>query len=209
MEDNLYDTLSKRLTKALARSMAHTKQVKAANIMNNGFNSSFAGGDGVALFSTAHPLVAGNNVANKPTTDVDLSEEALENALIDIANFVDDRNIPVAVQARKLCVPPQLVFVADRLLHTPYRVGTADNDLNSIYNMSMFPEGFGVNHRFTDPNAWFIVTDAPNGLKNFERTAMKTNMEGDFETGNVRFKARERYSYGWSDWRGAYGSSGT
>lgn len=209
MEDNLYDTLSSRLTKALARSMAHTKQVEAANIMNNGFTGGqFVGGDGVALFSTVHPMVDGATQGNKPAVDVDLSESALEAALIDISEWDDDRGIPIACQARKLCVAPANVFVAERLLMTDKRVGTANNDVNAMYNMGMFPEGYGVNHRFTDPDAWFITTDCPDGLKHFERVSMSTAMEGDFETGNVRYKARERYSFGWSDWRGAYGSSG-
>jgi hypothetical protein len=209
LEDNLYESLSMRLSKSLARSMAHTKQVKAANVLNKGFTGGATqGGDGVALFSTAHPLVDGSTASNKPTTDVDLSEAALEDALIAISNFVDDRGIPIAVQARKLCIPPALIFIAQRILQSPYRVDTANNDINAIHSLNMFPGGYGINHRLTDSDAWYIITDAPDGLKHFERVAMKTSMEGDFETGNVRYKARERYVFGWSDWRGAYASEG-
>jgi len=208
IEDNLYDTLGSRLSKALARSMAHTKQVKGANILNNAFSGSFLGGDQVALLATNHPMIDGAEQSNKPATDADLSEAALEDALIAISEFLDDRGINIAVQARKLCVPPELVFVAERLLMTPGRPGTANNDVNAIKQMGMFPDGFSVNHRLTDPDAWFITTDAPNGLKHFERSSLTTKMEGDFETGNVRYKARERYSFGWSEWRGLYGSSG-
>jgi len=209
LEDNLYESLSMRLSKSLARSMAHTKQVKAANVLNNGFTGGVTqGGDGVALFSTAHPLVDGSSASNKPATDVDLSEAALEDALIAISNFVDDRGIPIAVQARKLCLPPELIFIAQRILQSPYRVDTSNNDINAIYSLNMFPGGYGINHRLSDSDAWYIITDAPDGLKHFERVAMKTAMEGDFETGNVRYKARERYVFGWSDWRGAYASEG-
>lgn len=208
LEDNLYDSLSTRLTKALARSMAHTKQVKAANIFNNGFSSSYTGGDGVSLYNTSHPMIDGATQANKPSTDVDLSEAALEDALITISEWEDDRGIPIAVQAQKLVIPPQLVFVAERLMGSSHRVGTANNDINALKSMGMFPEGFVVNHRLTDTDAWFIKTDAPNGLKYFERVGMQTAMEGDFETQNVRYSARERYSFGWSDWRGTWGTSG-
>ena len=208
IEDNLYDSLSARYTKALARSMASTKQVKAANVLNNGFSSSFPGGDGKELFATDHPTLTGGSGANEPSTDADLNETSLENAMIDIAAFKDERGIKINVQARKLIVPPQLQFVADRLLQTPGRVGTSDNDINAIKNMGMLPDGYVVNHYLTDTDAWFIKTDAPNGMKHFVRSHMSTGMEGDFETGNVRYKARERYSFGFSDWRGMYGSKG-
>jgi hypothetical protein len=208
IEDNLYDSLSARYTKALARSMASTKQVKAANVLNNGFSSSFPGGDGKELFATDHPTLTGGSGANEPSTDADLNETSLENAMIDIAAFKDERGIKINVQARKLIVPPQLQFVADRLLQTPGRVGTSDNDINAIKNMGMLPDGYVVNHYLTDTDAWFIKTDAPNGMKHFVRSPMSTGMEGDFETGNVRYKARERYSFGFSDWRGMYGSKG-
>ena len=208
IEDNLYDSLSARYTKALARSMASTKQVKAANVLNNGFSSSFPGGDGKELFALDHPTLTGGDGANEPSTDSDLNETSLENAMIDIAAFKDERGIKINVQARKLIVPPQLQFVADRLLQTPGRVGTSDNDINAIRNMGMLPDGYVVNHYLTDTDAWFIKTDAPNGMKHFVRSPMSTGMEGDFETGNVRYKARERYSFGFSDWRGMYGSKG-
>tara|TARA_R100001369_G_scaffold7097_1_gene18186 strand:- start:57 stop:965 length:909 start_codon:yes stop_codon:yes gene_type:complete len=208
IEDNLYDSLSARYTKALARSMASTKQVKAANVLNNGFDSNFPGGDGKELFARDHPTLTGGSGANEPTTDADLNETSLENAMIDIAAFKDERGIKINVQARKLIVPPQLQFVADRLLKTPGRVGTSDNDINAMRNMSMLPDGYVVNHYLTDTDAFFIKTDAPNGMKHFVRSPMSTGMEGDFETGNVRYKARERYSFGFSDWRGMYGSKG-
>ena len=208
VEDNLYDRLATRYTKALARSMNHTKQVKAANVLNNGFNNNFTGGDGVELFSTAHPLAYGGTFANEPTTDADLNEASLENALIDISNFVDERNLIVALNGRNLVGPSQLRFVADRILESTLRVGTADNDINAIRNTSAVPEVYVVNHFLTDPDAWFVLTDAPNGLKHFERSPLRTAMEGDFNTGNMRYKARERYSFGWSDPRGIYGSKG-
>ena len=208
IEDNLYDTLSSRYTRALARSMATTKQVKAANVLNNGFSSSFAGGDGKALMTTDHPTLTAGDQSNEPSTAADLNETSLENALIDISSFKDERGIKVNVQARKLIIPPQLQFVADRILNSPGRVSTSDNDINAMKNMGMLPEGYVVNHYLTDTDAFFIKTDAPNGLKHFERAAMATGMEGDFETGNVRYKARERYSFGFSDWRGIYGSPG-
>ena len=208
IEDNLYDSLSARYTKALARSMASTKQVKAANVLNNGFSSSFPGGDGKELFALDHPTLTGGDGANEPSTDSDLNETSLENAMIDIAAFKDERGIKINVQARKLIVPPQLQFVADRLLKTPGRVGTSDNDINAMRNMSMLPDGYVVNHYLTDTDAFFIKTDAPNGMKHFVRSPMSTGMEGDFETGNVRYKARERYSFGFSDWRGMYASKG-
>ena len=217
MEDNLYDSLSARYTKALARAMAYTKQVKSVNPLNNGFTNSYQSGDGVNLFTASgdgvtggdgHPLVNGGKNSNRPATAADLNETSLENALIDIAGYKDERGIKVNVQARKLIVPPQLQFVADRILNTPGRVATSDNDINAMKNMGMLPEGYTVNHYLTDTDAWFVKTDAPNGMKHFERASMATGMEGDFETGNVRYKARERYSFGWSDWRGVYGSPG-
>ena len=208
IEDNLYDTLSSRYTRALARSMANTKQVKAANVLNNGFSTSFPGGDGKPLMTTDHPSLTAGDQSNEPSTAADLNETSLENALIDISAFKDERGIKVNVQARKLIVPPQLQFVADRILNSPGRVATSDNDINAMKNMGMFPEGYVVNHYLTDTDAFFIKTDAPNGLKHFERAPMTTGMEGDFETGNVRYKARERYSFGFSDWRGIYGSPG-
>jgi hypothetical protein len=208
VEDNLYDRLGARYTKALARSMAHTKQVKGANVLNNAFSSSYTGGDGLSLVNSAHTLAGGGTFSNTPSTQVDLNETALEDALITISTFVDDRNLTLALQGLKLVVPPQLQFIADRLLETPGRVGTADNDINALRNMGMISDGYAVNHFLTDTDAWFVLTDCPDGMKHFERTPMSTNMEGDFDTGNVRFKARERYSFGWSNPRGIYGSSG-
>ena len=208
MEDNLYDSISARYTKALARSMNQTKQVKAANVLNNGFSTSYPGGDGKPLLTTDHPTITGGDVKNEPSTAADLNETSLENALIDIAAFVDERGLKVNVKARRLIVPPALQFVADRILNTPGRVGTADNDINAVRNMSAVPDGYAVNHYLTDTDAFFLRTDAPNGLKHFVRTPVSTGMEGDFESGNVRYKARERYSFGWSDWRGIFGSPG-
>jgi len=207
VEDNLYDKISSRYTKALARSMANAKQVKAANVLNNGFDSSFTGGDGVELFSTAHPTTGGN-IKNELSTAADLNETSLEQSLIDIAAFVDERGLKIATQGRKLIIPKELQFTADRLMASANRTSTADNDINAIRNMGMIPEGYVVNHFLTDVNAFFIKTDAPNGLKHFTRTALSTNMEGDFDTGNVRYKARERYSFGFSDPRGIFGTSG-
>jgi len=208
VEDNLYDRLGARYTKALARSMAHTKQVKAANVLNNAFSSSFTGGDGVSLINTAHPLANGGTIANRATTMADLNETSLENALINISTFVDDRNMILALRGTKLIVPPQLQFVADRLLDTPGRVGTADNDINAIKNMGLLPQGYAVNHFLVDTDAFFITTDCPDGFKHFERTPITTSMEGDFDTGNVRYKARERYSFGFSNPRCVFGSQG-
>ncbi len=208
VEDNLYDRLGSRYTKALARSMAHSKQVKAANVLNNAFSSSYTGGDGVALVSTAHPLAGGGTLSNRPSTYVDLNESSLENALISISTYVDDRNMTLALQGTKLVVPPQLQFVADRLIETPGRVGTADNDINAVRNMGLLPQGYAVNHFLTDTDAWFVLTDCPDGFKHFERSPISTSMEGDFDTGNVRYKARERYSFGWSNPRCVYGSQG-
>ena len=207
MEDNLYDALSARYTKALARAMAYTKQVKAAALLNTGFTT-FNSGDGVTLFSTAHPTVAGGNNANRPTTDVDLNETSLEDAVIKIAAFVDERGLLIAARPRKLIVPPGLMFVATRLLETDLRVGTADNDLNAIRSNGSIPEGYRVNHYLTDADAFFLTTDVPNGMKHFVRTPMATSMDGDFDTGNVRYKARERYSFGVSDPLGMFGSAG-
>jgi hypothetical protein len=207
MEDNLYDSLSARYTKALARAMAYTKQVKAASLLNTGFTS-FYSGDGVTLFSTAHPTVSGTTNSNRPAVDVDLNETALEQAVIDIAAFKDERGLLIAARPRKLIVPPSLMFVATRLLETDGRVGTADNDLNALRSNGSIPGGYAVNHYFTDTDAWFLTTDVPNGMKHFERTAMTTAMDGDFDTGNVRYKARERYSFGVSDPLGIYGCPG-
>jgi len=208
MEDNLYDRLGARYTRALARSMAHTKQVKAASVLNNAFDSSFAGGDGKELCATDHPLAGGGTFRNEPSTAADLNETSLENALIDISTFVDERNMIIALRGMKLIVPPQLQFVADRLLESTLRVGTSDNDVNAIRNMGMLPEGYTINHFLTDPDAFFIKTDTPNGFKHFERIPLSTNMEADFDSGNMRFKARERYSFGFSDPRAVFGSPG-
>ena len=209
VEDNLYDSLSARYTKALARAMAYTKQVKAAAVLNNGFSSSYKGGDNVALFSTAHPLVGGGTNSNTPAAQVDLNETSLEAAVIQIAAWTDERGLLIAAKPRKLIVPPALMFVAKRLLDTDLRVATADNDINALKSMGSIPEGYTVNHFLTDNNAWFIKTDVPNGMKHFVRTAMSTGMDGDFDTGNVRYKARERYSFGWSDPLGMWGTSGS
>ena len=208
VEDNLYDRLGARYTKALARSMAHTKQVKAANVLNNAFSSSYTGGDGLSLINTAHTLAGGGTWANRASTMADLNETSLENALIGISTFVDDRNMILALQGTKLIVPPQLQFIADRLLESPGRVGTADNDINAVKNMGLLPQGYSVNHFLTDTDAWFVLTDCPDGFKHFERSPISTSMEGDFDTGNVRYKARERYSFGWSNPRCVYGSQG-
>jgi len=208
IEDNLYDSLSARYTKALARSMSYTKQVKAASILNNGFTAGYNGGDGVPLFSNAHPLISGGVNSNVPTTAADLNETSLENAVIQIAAWTDERGLLIAARPRKLIIPPALQFVATRLLETSLRVGTNDNDINALKNNGSIPEGYAINHFLTDPNAWFLTTDVPNGMKHFVRTPMSTGMDGDFDTGNVRYKARERYSFGWSDPLGMYGSAG-
>jgi hypothetical protein len=208
VEDNLYDKLSSRYTKALARSMAVTKQIKAASVLNNAFNSSYTGGDGKELCATDHPTVSGANLRNELSTAADLSETSLEQALIDIAAFTDERGLKIAVRGTKLIIPKELQFVAERVLKSSGRVGTADNDINAVKSTGMMSNGYTVNHYLTDPDAFFIKTDAPNGLKHFQRVAIKTGMEGDFETGNVRYKARERYSFGWSDPRGIFGSPG-
>ena len=207
IEDNLYDTIATRYTKALARSMAQTKQIKGANILNNGFNSSFPGGDGKELFATDHPSQSGDQ-RNELATSADLSETSIEQALIDIAAFTDERGLKIAARGVKMIIPSELQFTAERIMKSPARVGTADNDLNAISSMGMIPQGFVVNNFLTDTDAFFIKTDIPNGLKMFERAAIKTAMEGDFDTGNVRYKARERYSFGFSDWRGVFGSPG-
>ena len=208
VEDNLYESLSARYTKALARAMAYTKQVKAASVLNNGFNANFAGGDGQSLFSTQHPLVGGGVNANRPQAGVDLNETSLENAIIQIAAWTDERGLLIAAKPVKMIVPPALMFVATRLLKTELRVGTSDNDINAMKQMGAVPGGYAVNHFLTDPNAWFLKTDVPNGLKHFERTKMSTGADGDFDTGNMRYKARERYSFGWSDPLSAWGSPG-
>ena len=209
IEDNLYDRLASRYTKALARSMANTKQVKAANVLNNAFSSTVQpGGDGEALLSTAHPIIAGT-FSNTLATAADLNETSLEQSLIDIAAFVDERGLKIAARGMKLIIPSELQFTADRLMKSAQRVGTADNDINAIKNMGMIPQGYVVNHYLTDTDAFFIKTDVPNGMKMFVRSPIKTSMEGDFDTGNVKYKARERYSFGWSDPRGMFGSPGT
>ena len=209
IEDNLYDSLSARYTKALARGMAYTKQVKAASVLNNGFSAAYAGGDGVALFSTAHPLISGGTNANTPSVQADLNETSLENAVIQIAAWTDERGLLIAARPKKLIVPPSLQFVATRLLETSLRVGTTDNDINAIKNNGSIPEGWTINHFLTDTNGWYLTTDVPNGMKHFERASMTTSMDGDFDTGNVRYKARERYSFGYSDPLGMYASSGS
>jgi hypothetical protein len=209
IEDNLYDSLSARYTKALARAMAYTKQVKAAAVLNQGFNGAVTYGDGVSLFSTAHPLISGGTNSNRPATAADLNETSLENAVIQIAGWTDERGLLIAAKPRKLIVPPALMFVATRLLETELRVATADNDINAIKNNGSIPEGYTVNHFLTDTNAWFLTTDVPNGLKHFVRMPLANSMDGDFDTGNVRYKARERYSFGVSDPLGIYGSPGS
>ena len=209
VEDNLYDRLSSRYTRALARSMAHTKQVKAASILNNGFSAgAFAGGDSKALLATDHPLTNGGTFANEPSTGADLNETSLEDALIKIAGFVDERGLKVALRGMKLLIPRQLQFVAERLMASNLRTATSDNDTNAIRSMGMLPDGYAVNDFLTDTDAFFIMTDAPRGFLHFERTPLSTQMEADFDTGNMRFKARERYSFGFSDPRCVFGSPG-
>ena len=208
VEDNLYDSLSSRYTKALARSMAYTKQVKAANVLNNAFSSSYKGGDGVSLCNSAHPLVSGGTNSNVPSVAADLNETSLEDAVIQIAAWTDERGLLIAAKPKKLVIAPSNMFVATRVLETELRPATADNDLNALKTNGSIPEGYTVNHFLTDPDAWFLITDVPNGLKHFVRTPLSTQMEGDFDTGNVRYKARERYSFGWSDALGIYGSAG-
>ena len=211
VEDNLYDALGKRYTKSLARSMANTKEIKGANVLNNAFSSSYTGGDGVSLINTAHVLAGGGTAANRASSMADLNETSLEDALVDISDFTDDRGLQISVSAEKLVVPSELVFVADRILNSQGRPGSADNDLNAIKNTGVLPGGYTVNHYLTDPDAFFLltsVTTGGEGLKLFERSAMETSMEPDFTTGNIRYKARARYSFGWSDYRGIYGSQG-
>jgi len=207
IEDNLYDRLASRYTKALARSMANTKQVKAANVLNNAFDSAFTGGDGKELCATDHPTLAGS-FSNELATSADLNETSLEQSLIDIAAFTDERGLKIAARGMKLIIPSELQFTAERLMKSAQRVGTADNDINAINSMGMIPQGYVVNHYLTDTDAFFIKTDVPNGLKMFTRAPIKNSMEGDFDTGNVRYKARERYSFGFSDPRGIFGSPG-
>jgi len=207
VEDNLYDTLSARYTKALARSMAYTKQVRGANVLNDAFTTN--GGDGVPLINALHPTSLGGNWSNRASTDADLNETSLEQAMIDIAGFIDERGLKIAMKGQKLILPVNSQFIADRILESTLRVGTADNDINALKNMGMLPGGYTVNHYLTDTDAWFIKTDCPNGLKHFVRAALATGMEGDFDTGNMRYKARERYSFGYSDPRAAYGSRGS
>ena len=207
VEDNLYDKISTRYTKALARSMANTKQVKAANVLNRGFNSSYLGGDSKELLATDHPTLSGDQ-KNELSTAADINETSLEQALIDIASMKDERGLKIALRGMKLIIPVNLQFVVERLPKSPGRVGTADNDINALKTMGMVPQGYVVNNFLTDTGAWFLKTDAPNGMKHFTRAPIRTAMEGDFDTGNVRYKARERYSFGWSDWRGIFGSPG-
>ena len=209
IEDNLYDSLSARYTKALARAMAYTKQVKAAAVLNSAFTGGPTGGDGVVLCSTAHPLVSGGTNSNTPSTQSDLNETSLEAAVIQIAAWTDERGLLIAAKPRKLVVPPNNMFVATRLLETELRVGTTNNDVNALKSLGSIPEGYRVNHFLTDTNAWFICTDVPNGLKHFVRSPLANSMDGDFDTGNVRYKSRERYSFGWSDPLGIFGSSGS
>jgi hypothetical protein len=208
IEDNLYDSLSARYTKSLARAMAYTKQVKAAAVLNNGFTTGYNGGDGVPLFSASHPLVSGGTNSNVPSTPADLNETSLEAAVIQIAAWTDERGLLIAAKPKKLVVPPALQFVSTRLLETELRVGTNDNDINAIKNNGSVSEGYAVNHFLTDTNAWFLTTDVPNGMKHFVRTPLSNSMDGDFDTGNVRYKSRERYSFGWSDPLGMFGSAG-
>jgi len=209
IEDNLYDSLSARYTKGLARAMAYTKQIKAAAVLNNGFSANYVGGDGVSLFSTAHPLVNGATNSNRPSTAADLNETSLEAAVIQIAAWTDERGLLIAAKPRKLVIPPALQFVATRLLETKLRVGTNNNDINALMNNGSISEGYTINHYLTDTNAWFLTTDVPNGLKHFVRTPLSNSMDGDFDTGNVRYKSRERYSFGWSDPLGVFGSPGS
>jgi len=208
VEDNLYDKLSARYTRALARSMSNTKQVKGASVLNNAFSSSYLGGDGAPLIYNAHNTTGGGTWSNTLATAADLNETSLEQALIDIAAFIDERGLKIALRGMKLILPPALQFTAERILKSEQRVSTADNDINALKSGGYMPQGFAINHFLTDPDAWFVKTDAPNGMKHFVRSPLKTAMEGDFETGNARYKARERYSFGWSDPRAMYASPG-
>ena len=207
VEDNLYDKISSRYTKALARSMSNAKQIKAANVLNRAFNSSYTGGDSKELCATDHSTIAGN-VKNELSTAADLNETSLEQALIDIAGLTDERGMKISLNGMKMIIPVNLQFTAERLMKSSQRISTGDNDINAVKSMGMIPQGYVVNNYLTDTDAWFIKTDAPNGMKHFQRTPVSTKMEGDFDTGNVRYKARERYSFGWSDWRGIFGSPG-
>ena len=209
IEDNLYDSLSGRYTKGLARAMAYTKQVKGSNVLNRAFNSSYTYGDGKVLCATDHPLVSGGTNSNRPSSGADLNETSLEAAIIQLAGWTDERGLLIAAKPKKLVIPSDLMFVAERLMKTPNRVGTSDNDINAVKSMGIVPGGFSVNNFLTDTNAWFLTTDIPNGLKHFTRAAMSTSMDGDFDTGNARYKARERYSFGVSDPLGIYGSPGS
>ena len=209
IEDNLYDSLSARYTKGLARAMAYTKQVKGAAVLNNGFSAAYVGGDGVALFSTAHPLTGGGTNSNRPSTGADLNETSLEAAVIQIAAWTDERGLLIAAKPKRLVVPPALQFVATRLLETSLRVGTTDNDINALKSNGSIPGGYCINHYLTDTNGWYLTTDVPNGMKHFVRTPLSNGMDGDFDTGNVRYKSRERYSFGWSDPLGMFGSPGS
>jgi hypothetical protein len=206
IEDNLYDRLASRYTRALARSMSNTKQVKAAAVLNNAQVATVLGGDGVPLISNAHPLSNGGTFSNVLATAADLNETSLEQSLIDIQGFVDERGLKIALSGRKMIIPKELQFTAERLMKSPLRTGTADNDINAINNMGMIPEGYRINNFLTDTDSFFIMTDVPNGFKHFERSPIKTALEGDFDTGNVRFKARERYSFGFSDPRCVFGN---
>ena len=206
IEDNLYDRLAARYTRALARSMSNTKQVKAANVLNNAQNTSFTGGDGKTLINSAHPLATGGTFSNVLATAADLNETSLEQSLIDINGFVDERGLKIAAQGVKMIIPKELQFTAERLMKSPQRTATADNDINAIASMGMVPQGYRVNNFLTDTDAFFLLTDVPNGLKHFVRSPIKTAIEGDFDTGNVRFKARERYSFGFSDPRCIFGN---
>lgn len=208
VEDGRYGDIGKKYSRALARSMRYTKEVRGASVLNNGFDSNYAGGDGVELLSTSHPLAGGGTLGNKPTTDADLSEEALEDAMIAIQGFVDERGLPIMVRAKSLHIPRQLQFIAHRILKSNLQSGTANNDANALKDTGAFPGGVHSSVYLSDPDAWFIKTDCPDGLKHMVRRKLKRGMEGDFETGNMRYKASERYSFGWTDWRGIYGSSG-